>query len=81
MSTNYAVDIVDLFVTRASAAPTAAILEMFYRSSLNTIHALYASGLLSVAENEASLALFVDTCHQRHGELLAAITTKQGGAQ
>ncbi|NMY53226.1 hypothetical protein [Pseudomonas sp. WS 5011] len=69
MNITNALEIADMYVTRAAAAPTPELLSLLYRSSLNSIHAMYAAGLLSAAENEECLKRFVDTCQRRQIEI------------
>lgn len=70
MNITNAVEIADMYVSRAAAAPTPELLSLLYRSSLNSIHAMYAAGLLSAAENVEALTRLVDTCQHRQSELL-----------
>ena len=69
MNITNAVEIADMYVSRAAAAPTPELLSLLYRSSLNSIHAMYAAGLLSAVENEECLKRFVDTCQRRQIEI------------
>jgi hypothetical protein len=69
MNITNALEIADMYVTRAANAPTPELLSLLYRSSLNSIHAMYAAGLLSATENEECLKRFVDTCQRRQIEI------------
>lgn len=79
MSITKAADITERYIVRAANATDLATLDVLRRTSLDSIHALYASGLLSAAENADALNRLVDTCTARYTELTAAPANLDGG--
>jgi hypothetical protein len=71
MSTIKPTEIAGRYIVRAANAADVATLDVLRRASLDSIHALYASGLLSATENAEALNRLVDTCHDRYTELTA----------
>lgn len=81
MSTIKPTEIAERYIVRAANAADVATLDVLRRTSLDSIHALYASGQLSAAENAEALNRLVDTCHDRYTELTAAAASLEGGVQ
>lgn len=73
-------EIADRYIVRAASAADVATLDVLRRTSLDSIHALYASGLLSAAENADALNRLVDTCAARY-DVLKAVAVNLDGEQ